>query len=243
MPNLPPLKPIDLNSLSRADLEAMDAAGEQINDCYRLLKKGSINIVGECLKDQGTFFQMEHYPQGDVYDSETFAQYYYHNHREDMDEHGHFHTFMRAGGINAGTKPVPYDGEVKWELGKDAVSHVICISMDKAGFPIGLFATNRWVTGETWYKSEDVVTMLDNWVIDHAFPNLSVNLWITGMMRLFRPQIVELLHHRDQVVQSWADENTDNDVFEDRKLEVTGEMPISVEKQHELVKTALSKMH
>ena len=98
MPNLPPLKPIDLNSLSRADLEAMDAAGEQINDCYRLLKKGSINIVGECLKDQGTFFQMEHYPQGDVYDSETFAQYYYHNHREVMDEHGHFHTFMRAGG-------------------------------------------------------------------------------------------------------------------------------------------------
>jgi len=243
MPNHPPINPIDLDSLSKADLEAMDAAAYQIKDCYRLLKKGGLNVVGECLKDQGTFFQMEHYPKGDVYDNESFAQYYYHNHREDMDEHGHFHTFMRAGGMSAEIKPVPYTGEVEWELGENAVCHLICISMDKAGFPIGLFATNRWVTGETWYKSEDVIGMLDNWIMDHAFPNLSVNLWITGMMRLFRPQIVELLRHRDQVVQSWADANTDNDVFEDRKLEVTGEMQISVEEQHKLVETALAKMH
>jgi len=239
MLTLPPLKPVDLHSLSTDDLEAMDIAGQQIKDCYRLLKKGGVNIVGECLKDQGTFFQMEHYPKGDVYDNESFAQYYYHNHREDMDEHGHFHTFMRAGGIDNTIKPVPYKGDVKWELGENAVSHLISISMDKAGFPIGLFATNRWVTGETWYKSEDVIGMLDNWSIDHAFPNLSVNLWITAMMRLFRPQIVELLNHRDQVVQSWANSNPGADVFEDRELEVTGEVMISVEKQHQLVKTAL----
>ena len=186
---------------------------------------------------------MEHYPKGDVYDNESYAQYYYHNHREDMNEHGHFHTFMRAGGMDKKVEPVPYKGDVQWQLGENAVCHIISISMDKAGFPIGLFATNRWVTGETWYKSTDVAGMLDNWEIDHAFPNLSVNVWITAMMRLFKPQIVELLQHRDQVVQSWADANTSTDVFEDRQLEVTGELQISVEKQHQLVKSALTKKH
>jgi len=146
--------------------------------------------------------------------------------------------------MSSTTKPLPNTIiTITAKIWMNMVTFIPSCGPVEAGFPIGLFATNRWVTGETWYKSEDVVGMLDNWVIDHAFPNLSVNLWITAMMRLFRPQIVELLQHRDQVVQSWADENTDNDVFEDRKLEVTGEMQISVEKQHQLVKTALSKMH
>ena len=33
--------------------------------------------------------------------------------------------------------------------------------MDGWGEPIGLFATNRWVTGETWYPAGAVIRMLD----------------------------------------------------------------------------------
>ena len=139
---------------------------------------------------------------------------------------------MRAKGMSPGLQPVPYDGEVEWQTGDNAVSHVICISMDGPGFPIGLFATNRWVTGETWYSWNDVVSMLDDWHIDHAYPNLAVNQWISGMMKLFKPQIVALLEHRDAVIEDWRQQYPDQDVYEDRKLEVTGEYDISVDDQH-----------
>lgn len=217
----------------------MKQGAEQLIEAQRTLSKGGVNVVGECLKGQGTFFELEHYPKGDVYDSGSFAQYYYHAHREDRDEHGHFHTFMRAGGMPEGARPVEYDGDVKWQTGSEAISHIISISMNGPGLPIGLFATNRWVTGETWYNWNDVVAMLANWQIDHAYPNLAVNHWITGMIKLFRPQIVALLEHRDAVVDAWKQQHPENDVFEDRQLEVTGEYDISIEEQYKLVLQAI----
>lgn len=230
---------VTFDSLSMAELHLMKEGGEQVIDAHRTLKKGGLNVVGECLKDQGTFYELEHYPKGDVFDSESFAQYYYHAHREDRQEHGHFHTFMRADGMTSGVQPIPYDGDAEWPSGKDAVSHVISISMNNPGFPIGLFATNRWVTGETWYKSSDIVSMLDSWQIDHAYPNLAVNHWITGILKLFRPQVISLLKHRDTVIADWRTQYPDLDVFEDRSLEVTGEYDISVEDQYASVLAAL----
>jgi len=225
------LPKVSFEGLSLAELNVMKLGAEQVNEAHRLLKKAGLNVVGECLKGQGTFFELEHYPKGDVFDKESFAQYYYHTHRKDRDEHGHFHTFMRAGGMPSDLDPVPYDGEVEWAKGSDAVSHVICISMDRPGFPIGLFATNRWVTGETWYSAEDVISMLDAWEIDHAYPNLAINQWISGMIKLFKPQIIALLKHRDLIIEEWRQQHPNKDVFEDRKLEVTGEYDISVATQ------------
>ena len=118
-------------------------AGQEIRECYRVLKNAGLNIVGEVLKGQGTFYELNHYPEGDVYDSSTHSQYYYHTHRGMAGEHGHFHTFLRARGMPRGVAPVPYDGEEQWPSGDDALSHLIAISMDRYGFPIGLFAVNR----------------------------------------------------------------------------------------------------
>lgn len=214
-----------------AQLQSMHAAGDEINNCYRVMKKVNFNIVGECLKNQGTFYEMNHYPEGDVYDWETHSQYYYHAHRGIGGEHGHFHTFLRAKGMPEQTNPVAYDGKEKWPEGDQALSHLIAISMDKAGYPIGLFAVNRWVTGETWYRAADVKRMLDNFLIDHAWPAWPVNRWISAMVVLFKPQIELLLDQRDEVVAKWQRDNPDMDVYEDRKLEITGSVKISVDKQ------------
>jgi len=238
----PKLPEINLDSLSLPALQMMKDGGDQVNFALQSLKKGGVNIVGECLKNQGTFFELEHYPKGDVYDSDSYVQYYYHAHREDRVEHGHFHTFMRGGGIPSSIKPVDYDGDIVWPTGADAVSHIICISMNNPGFPTGLFATNRWVTGETWYSCKDVISMLDSWEIDHAYPNLAVNHWISGMMKLFRPQIIALLEHRDEVIDHWRGQHPDQDVFEDRKLEVTGEYDISVDKQYANIVKTMSRL-
>jgi hypothetical protein len=228
-----------LGDLSTERLESMLAAGEEIRECYRVLNKVSANIVGELLKGQGTFYELDHYPKGDVFDRETYSQYYYHAHRSEVGEHGHFHCFLRAGGMPEGARPVAYDGKEPWPTGADALSHLVAVTMDKHGYPTGLFATNRWVTAEAWYAADDAVAMLDRFLIDHAWPSWPVNRWISAMFRLFRPQMEALLRQRDEVVAAWTAQHPGEDVFEDRNLEITGYIEISVDRQLRAVRDAL----
>lgn len=140
-----------------------------------------------------------------------------------------------------GISPVPYSGAEPWPQGSDALSHLIGISMDSYGFPLGLFATNRWVTAEAWYKAEDVIAMLDYFKIDHAYPSWPVNLWISAMLVLFRPQIEALIRQRDQVIAGWECRYPGVDVYEDRELELTSYTAINVEQQIKRVVAAIGK--
>ncbi len=231
----------DFKALPREQLEQMEAAGAEVLECYRVLRKTNDNIVGEVLRNQGTFYQWQHYPSGDVFDAETNAQYYYHAHPagERKPEHGHFHTFLRPKGMPKGMRPadVPHADAPKGA--NDKLSHLIAISMDRPGYPVRLFTTNRWVTGEVWYHAKDVQAMLDRFVIDHARPSWPTNRWITAMVQLFRPQIEWLLDRRDDAVAAWEAANPDVDVYEDRNLEVTSDLEISVEDQLRAIRQAL----
>jgi hypothetical protein len=146
---------IELKTPQTADLDDLTLkklieAGNELDNCARALTKGGINVVGEVLRGQGTFYEMDHYPEGDVYDPDHHAQYYYHAHREDADEHGHFHTFVRGSALPEDMMPATGFQETQpWPRGEDAVAHLVAVSMDAWGKPIGLFATNRWVTDET----------------------------------------------------------------------------------------------
>ena len=206
----------------------MLAAGRDIRECLRVLERGGLNVVGEILRGQGEFIELEHYPHDDVTDDQTHSQYYYHAHRDSGDEHGHFHTFIRSGRLE---RPPPPDGpaHADWPQGADAIAHLIGISMDDWGYPLGLFATNRWVTGETWYPADTVLNLLPRFDIDHANPSWPANRWIGAMLRLFRPHIRSLLHHRDATIAAWRREYPDKDVLEDRRLEITGYLPVSID--------------
>ena len=71
----------DLQNLSHDDLIAMRAAGQEIAECYRVLGKAGLNIVGEVLRGQGEFIELNHFPDDDVFDRDSQSQYYYHAHR------------------------------------------------------------------------------------------------------------------------------------------------------------------
>jgi hypothetical protein len=235
----------DFGLLSRGELQDMAEAAREVLNCQRVLTKTGDNIVGEVLRGAGTFYEWRHYPQGDIYDSEYHAQYYYHAHPEDervSGEHGHFHTFLRPLGMPAGIAPAPVPDPKEPESENDALCHLVGISMDRAGLPIRLFTTNRWVTGETWYAAGDVVRMLDCFIIDHARPSWPANRWITALMRMFRPQIVELLHARDAEIQRRLDASPRSNVFEDRDLEVASEMRVSIEDQIARIELALARV-
>lgn len=235
----PALAVPDLARLSRARLKVMRAAGAEVLECLRVLDKAGVDLVSEVLRAQGTFYELEHYPPDDVFDRDTHAQYYYHAHRG-AGEHGHFHTFLRAPGMPEGVAPIRYAGGETWPEGADSISHLIAISMDAFGRPIGLFAVNRWVSAEAWYRAADVIGMLDRFAIDHAAPSWPLNRWITAMIQLFRPQIEALVRHRDAVVAAWQTAHPQGDVFEDRRLEVTGELIINIDAQIAAVDAALA---
>jgi Domain of unknown function (DUF6969) len=231
-----------LEALPGETLEGMAAAGAEVVEVHRILAKTGDNIVGELLKNHGTFYEWDHYPPGDVYDHETHGQYYYHAHASDQrfeGEHGHFHTFVRPKGMPPGTRPAPVPGYVAPEDPNDALSHLVAIAMTPAGLPFRLFTVNRWVTGEVWYAAEDVIRLLEAFKIDHAQPSWPVNRWISAMVTLFAPQIADLLRARDRKVAAWRDTTTEGDVFEDRDLEVTSFLDISIDQQVQRVARAL----
>lgn len=233
----PSLPLINFATLSRDQLQAMVEAGREVMECQRALAKGGSNIVAEVLPHQGTFYEFDHCPAGDVYDQETHSQYYYHAHRSS--EHGHFHTFLREAGMPPGVQPVEQSEIGSMKQRDDKLSHLVAISMDKWGVPIGLFTTNRWVTGENWYAADDVAAMLECFVIDHARPSWPTNRWVTAMLQLFHPQIVALLHRRDAEVAKWQKRHPSEDVFEDRRLDLPSQIEISVDEQIHAIQAAL----
>lgn len=223
----------DLAALSESQLAGMLVAGEKVLECARVLGNTGDNIVGELLHDVETFYEWNHYPEGDVFDPRSNAQYYYHAHpkEERPGEHGHFHTFLRPKGMPPGIAPAPLPDFEPPKGENDALSHLIAISCDKQGVPSKLFTTNRWVTGEIWYSAEDVCRMVNYFVIDHVRPSWAVNLWLSNLLILFRPQIRTLIMGRDEAVEAWAEKHPSDSVYEDRELEVTTECEISVPDQ------------
>lgn len=235
---------LELESLPPEELEALGEAAREITLCTRVLAKTGDTIVGEILRDAGPVREWCHYPSTDVYDAEYHAQYYYHVHppaERAEGEHGHFHTFLRPLGMPVGIRPLPLPDLAPDKDGNEALSHLIGISMDKSGRPTRLFTTNRWVTGETWYAAEDVIRMLDHFIVDHARPSWPVNRWITAVVRIYRPVILGLLHRRDERIVTWKAQHPDENVYEDRRLEVTSEVDISLEEHVQRVELALRR--
>jgi hypothetical protein len=232
--------------VSRAEIERMASAAAVIADCRRDLAARKCNIVSEVMAGERAITDWRHYPDGEVYDPKSHAQFFYHAHPASgrpVREHGHFHTFLRAEGMPAGAAPLilpeiavaevpalpPQASPLKRGT-RDEVSHLVAIAVDLYGEPIRLFTTNRWVTGETWYSADDVIRMLDRFAIAEVEPSETLNRWIGAVLRLFRPQIAALLRMRDETVMArrWRRRAP---VFEDPELEVTSSLEVGLDAQ------------
>ncbi|NNJ77319.1 MAG: hypothetical protein HKP56_19420, partial [Anderseniella sp.] len=77
---------------------------------------------------------------------------------------------------------------------------------------------------------------------DLTYPCLATNRALSAIMRLFRPQIEKLLIERDKTMKSWAAMKPGIDVYEDRDLEVTSIMDISIDRQIAAVEKALADL-
>lgn len=222
------------------------AAAAILHECRAVLTRRGSTVIRE-LAGADEIADWRHYPEGEVYDPKTHAQYFFHCHATAQgarlvapEEHGHFHLFMRGEGVAAGVTPL-----VLPELAvagapatrqsaplkrgaSDRVCHLVAIAVDEDGWPVRLFTTNRWVTGETWYRADDVIRMLDRFRVGGDRPSALLNRWLGAIVRLFRPEITRLLHQRDAAIveRRWRSRE---DALEDPRLEITSSLAIDLD--------------
>ena len=223
------------------------AAVASLRECRNALRRGGSTILELAAGGTAATAPWRRYPEGEVYDPESHSQYFYHSHAipepassGEHCEHGHFHLFLRADGIPAGITPLvlpelavanapvpPQSAPVK-RGERDGVVHLVAIAIDERGEPVRLFTTNRWVTGETWYRADDVIRMLERFRVSGDVPSAILNRWLGAMVRLFQPEIAVLLRNRDKTVTEWRWRRRSN-VFEDPRLEITSSFVIDVD--------------
>lgn len=170
--------PHDFSALSRDRLEDMVVAGNQVLECMRVLGNTGDSLVREVVHIFGNFTVWNHYPDGDVIDRKTHAQFYYHAHPEQQcpGEHGHFHLFIRRNGIPDNITPAEIGVANSYDDFKTPMWHLLAIAMNVNGMPIALFTTNRWVTMDPWLDAAVTAKLLDSFVIDTAKPSWPLNL-------------------------------------------------------------------
>jgi hypothetical protein len=225
------------------------SAAAVIRECRRTLAARGGSIIHEATGRTGAADAWRHYPEGDAFDPQSHAQYFYHCHPasaetpSEVGEHGHFHLFLRVEGMPRGMTPLllpeaaianlptPPQAAPSKRGARDEVSHLVAIAVDGTGEPVRLFTTNRWVTGETWYRADDAIRMLDRFTLDAAEPASLLNGWVTALVRLYQPEIAMLLRRRDEAVMDPRRRRRRVDVFEDPKLEVTSSLAIDLDQR------------
>ncbi len=153
-----------------------------------------------------------HYPENDVIDSESGSQFYYHCHRGE-EEHGHLHLFLPA---SPGAQ----------------LTHLIGISLDPRGLPLGLFTLNRWVANDAWLPAAETIALLERFhfpvpgPVKGPSPDPALGRWLTHFLLLYRPVVAALLLERDARLAELAQSASLEAALDDRALDIPSYRPI-----------------
>jgi hypothetical protein len=153
------------------------------------------------------FEEFRHHPRNDVADPGTGSRFYYHAHRRDPHEHGHFHLFQY--GMDQPGRFV----------------HLAALSLDHRGTPTRWFTTNQWVTGEQWAPAPAVAEALHRFRVDTRGRMAPVARWLGAMVQLFLQPLQQLAHERDLCLAQASRGRTQDHVLEDRHIEVLATLP------------------
>ena len=191
------------------------------------------NILHHTLQKNRRHKAMNHYPKGDRIDHTTGAQYFYHCHRENkkIQEHGHFHCFLRYKHIPKHIRPTPLSD---WKKNLDnPMTHLVAIGMNRYGQPIRLFTVNRWITSEIWYDAEHLSNFIKRFnmtLTDDPYWQPLDN-WVESMLKLFSPQIAWLHYQRDALMAERQLTHPEQNHYEDQSLEELSSIPIELNNQ------------
>lgn len=192
----------------------LHAAHEALGIPLRYAQAGS-SLAFAAMAGAGRCIELAHYPRQDVVDTLHGTRFYYHAHgarRHPGKEHGHFHLFVQ------GSQPEDF-------------THLAGISLDPQGQPIRLFTVNRWVTGEAWRPVAEVEPALARFAVQTRGRMAPVARWLTAMVRLYSPQLVQLVRRRDAVMARRSVGQGWEALCEDRRLDVVTQSKISLSRR------------
>lgn len=166
--------------------------------CERILAKTGDNIVTATLAhiNEPTFWT--HYPEGDVFDAETGAHWYYHSHAPDTTTEGHKHGNEEAG---SATHDDAYDsGEhghfhcfLRPQGKAGPIHHLVAISVDPHGTLQRLFIVGQHVVNDDALPARERIPLLEKFDVQLGRPNYLVNRWLTAIIGLYQDDITKLI--------------------------------------------------
>lgn len=198
-----------MSSGCQSDL--MNAALAAVNVPLHYAQKGK-NLVLASMAGAKQGVYLAHYPEKDVVDRVHHTRFYYHSHRHPSQEHGHFHIFVN-------------DQE------PGGFMHLAALSLSPRGEPVRWFSTNAWVTGERMPSALEMIGKLDSFQIQTHGRLAPIARWLTAMVQLFSPQLIQMLKRRDIVMQRRSTSQTWTALCEDRRLDVLSQCSASLPKR------------
>jgi hypothetical protein len=196
---------------SKEVTDHLSAAEEILSVQLRYAQSGS-SMIHALMNGSKSMLELEHFPRHDIVDERNNTRMYYHAHalhRKAAHEHGHFHLFSH-GHAKAGHV------------------HLVGISLDAVGQPIRLFTTNQWVTGETWMDASAMEEVLVNFEVKTGGRLSPVARWATAMVRLYLPEIVQLIRERDLMISRKSESVKMDVLFKDKRLDVVTQKRINL---------------
>lgn len=167
-----------------------------------------------------------HFPDDDVFDPHSGAQYFLHRHATAGHHPSlHLHFFQRW-------------SPPELALRDGITTHLAALELNAAGEPQAWFAVNQWVVGDYWQPADETVRLFALWGVaspevgrGDTVPSLC-HRWLTSYLQLsLVPVIYPLLLQRDRVLDQLVDEQPGNNVLEDRRHEVLAVQPVDFRRQ------------
>jgi hypothetical protein len=173
---------------------------EKIISIIREMKNEGSNLVKKVMNEKKYEYDpYTHYPyEGGIKDELTGYQLFFHIHRQN--EYGHFHTFAK-------------------DENGDLV-HLILVSMNKEGEPIGLATVNRWVTGDKYVQADVLKSLSEKYFVDpKLYKDKRVVEFINYVFKGYKLELNQLFEDRDRWIINYVNHNF-REPFEDRDYEV-----------------------
>ena len=128
-------------------------------------------------------------------------------------EHGHFHIFVRLDDVKNESE--------RW-------SHLVALSMDNMGQPLGWFTVNQWVTGETWIESDMLSTYLKSIPHDNTSITILVERWLLSLLAVSCDEVNSVLVERDKALEQKQLKVDELTVRQDKAIYLLSERPINL---------------
>ncbi len=219
---------------ARAAQTARRQLVERFLQCDAALKAASLSVVdalagtGQNRRKRIPIDEARHFPDDDVFDPATGAQYFLHRHAAGTRPVSlHLHFFRRWA-----------PPELSLPDGETISTHLAALELDARGEPCAWFAVNQWVVGDYWRPADDTLALFSDWRVDQAEDGRGNEIpvifhqWLASYLQLcLLPEIDPLLRQRDAVLDGLVDSQPGTNVLEAREHEVLAYRAIDFRRQ------------